>query len=255
MTKAENIKPRNPIAPNRSEQVIWDPLVPELGHRIRHGRETWIVQTRVSGKTRKQTLGTVEGLDIRAARELASALLVCLGESKVGREAEARLQAFSEQFLKDCSGQWKPAALRHNWLALETKIVPHFGNCKISTLQRSNVVAWHQGYAGAPSSANRHLAVLSSLMRHAELIGLREPGSNPCRGLRRHQSQFKASYLDAVGWQQLGARLQDAENAHPELVSFIRFLCLTGCRRGEAQSLTWAMIERDRAILPDSKRA
>ncbi len=95
--------------------------------------------------------------------------------------------------------------------------------------------------------------MLSSLFRHAELVGLRPPGTNPAQGLRRRQSGFKANYLNASGWQRLGAALRQIETTEPIHAAFIRFLCLTGCRRGEAQNLTWSMITGGCAILPDSK--
>ena len=184
-------------------------------------------------------------------------LLVCCWCSLVRQRFLAGLRCDYRRsrrgFLEACADQWKPATLKHNRFALEKKILPHFGAYRVCRIQRSDIVAWHRNYAGAPSSANRHLAVLSSLMRHAELVGLRAPGSNPCQGLRRHQSQFKASYLDAGGWTRLSAGLRAAAAEQPEFVSFVRFLCLTGCRRGEAQSLTWSMLEAGRAILPDSK--
>ena len=41
-------------------------------------------------------------------------------------------------------------------------------------------------------SASTSLAVLSSLMKHAEDLGLRPEESNPCRGLRRRKSGFEA---------------------------------------------------------------
>ena len=45
-------------------------------------------------------------------------------------------------------------------------------------------------------TANRSLAVLSSLLKHAKDLGLRSEGiSNPCRGLRRRKTNFKAHYL------------------------------------------------------------
>ena len=44
-------------------------------------------------------------------------------------------------------------------------------------------------------SAHRALAVLSSMMKRAEALGLRREDSNPCKGLRRRKTGFEAHYL------------------------------------------------------------
>lgn len=95
--------------------------------------------------------------------------------------------------------------------------------------------------------------MLSSLIRHAEMLGLRQAGANPCAGQRRHRSDFKARYLSAPDYRRLGLALDRAAEADPIEVACIRFLMLTGARRGEALNLEWSMIQTDRATLPDSK--
>ena len=91
------------------------------------------------------------------------------------------------------------------------------------------------------------------MMRHAETLGLRPAGSNPCAGRRRHRSTFSARYLSARDLRRLVVALDQAAEAEPVQVACIRFLLLTGARRSEALALEWPMIEGDRAILPDSK--
>ena len=43
-------------------------------------------------------------------------------------------------------------------------------------------------------------------MKHAEDLGLRAEDLNPCRGLRRHKTGFKAHYLTDVEFAALGWR-------------------------------------------------
>ena len=43
--------------------------------------------------------------------------------------------------------------------------------------------------------ANRSLVVLSSMMKHAEVLGLQREGSNPCKGLRPRKTGFVAHHL------------------------------------------------------------
>jgi integrase len=91
------------------------------------------------------------------------------------------------------------------------------------------------------------------MLRHAEILGVREPGTNPCRGMRRRKSEFEARYLTAAEYRRLGRALTDWEDRDPETVALIRFVALTGCRLGEARLLEWDWIDGPRAALPDSK--
>ena len=85
-------------------------------------------------------------------------------------------------------------------------------------------------------TANRSLAVLSSLMKHAEDLGLRLEGSNPCRGLRRRKTGFKAYYLTDVEFAALGWALARVEDEYPVGVAVMRFLLYTGARKSECCS-------------------
>ncbi len=91
---------------------------------------------------------------------------------------------------------------------------------------------------------------MSSLMKHAETLGLRAEDSNPCRGLRRRKAGFEARYLTDAA---LGRALDDAEGAHPVVVAALRFLLYTGARKSEALRLKWEHVHGDHAALPDSK--
>ncbi|MYA60480.1 MAG: site-specific integrase, partial [Chloroflexi bacterium] len=104
-----------------------------------------------------------------------------------------------------------------------------------------------------PGSANWALAAMSSLMKHAEALGLRSEDSNPCRGLRRRKSGFEAHYLTDDEFVGLGRALDDAESAHPVAIAALRFVLYTGARKSEALRLRWEHVHDDRAVLPDSK--
>jgi integrase len=90
-------------------------------------------------------------------------------------------------------------------------------------------------------------------MRHAEILGVRPPGSNPCQGLRRRKNSFKAHRLTPDDYRRLGGALRKFEKSEPVIVALVRFLALTGCRKSEARLLRWEMIDGCRAALPDSK--
>ena len=90
-------------------------------------------------------------------------------------------------------------------------------------------------------------------MKHAEDLGLRPEGSNPCRGLRRRKSGFKAHYLTNVEFAALGWALARVGGEYPVAVAVVRFLLYTGARKSEALGLRWEHVHGDRVVLPDSK--
>ena len=252
--KPQNTKRAAKVLPvQKDDYVVWDDVLSQLGRRVRKARETWVVQTRVDGKTKRRTLGACSKIKVEAARVLAQAYLDQLTKPDSEASDDTTLADFAEQFLQDCRGQWKPATLRGHRHNLSGQILPFFGTHRIAGIGRGDVLDWQRGLALSAGTRNRALAVLSSLMRHAELTGLRPPGSNPCAGLRRHKSGFNAEYLDAAGYHKLADALSDAVEAHPVEVSVIRFLTLTGARRGEVEGLAWSMIDKNRAALPDAK--
>ena len=221
------------LSKTKSEFIEWDKDCTGLGVRMRGSKRTWIVQWRVNTKTRKKTLGRFEEITRSEARMLSAALL---GASVSGHPGEDQSQsptirAFGERYLAESAAGWKPATLRANGHCFKTLICAGLADVRLNALTRSEVVTWKTRLPCSAGSANRALAVLSGMMRHAELVGLRAPGSNPCAGLRRRKSSFKAQYLDATGWKQLGAALRAEQQAYPRHVGCIRFMALTGCRR------------------------
>ncbi|MEM7529612.1 MAG: site-specific integrase [Pseudomonadota bacterium] len=248
-------RPTETTTSTPTEHIDWDTQVPGLGLRLRpSGTASWILQRRVDGRLKKITLGRASDIGPALARELARETMALPPVEAAPTEAPT-LAAFAERFLADCAGRWKPAtAIRHG-RDVQVRIVPGLGRLGVDRVTRDDVVAWRAALAGASSSgtSDRALAVLSGIMRHAEALGLRRGGTNPCRGLRRRKTGFQAQRLNRTDWARLGAVLSEREQAAPVLTGIVRFIALTGCRRGEAVGLEWDWVQKDRALLPDSK--
>ena len=133
-------------------------------------------------------------------------------------------------------------------------ILPAFGDQRVDAVSAKDVRNWFDYLSVTRAgSANRALAVLSSLMKHAETLGLRPEDSNPCRGLRRRKTGFEAHYLTDDKFAALGRALDGAEADHPVAVAALRFLLYAGARKSEALRLRWEHVHGDRAVLSDSK--
>ena len=237
---------------NRGERVIWDDRVAGLGLRLRaDGAPVWIRRQRVNGRIVKRSLGRLDAMGIETARRAAVALFD--PDLLTPTLSAPTLADFVPTYLDDNAGRWRPNTVISHRCGLMHHVVPMLGTKPVDAIIRADVLAWLDGLEVAAGSRNRALAVLSGLMQHAEAVGLRPEGSNPCAGLGRRQSSFKARYLDDQGFARLASALDHLTAAHPVEVALIRFVMLTGARRGEALALEWTMIQGSRAVLPDSK--
>ncbi|MGE0760065.1 MAG: tyrosine-type recombinase/integrase [Pirellulaceae bacterium] len=160
-----------------------------------------------------------------------------------------RFADFLPIFLTHVRNRWKPATVA-NAVRLGQRLCDYFGSRAVATINRTEVVAWFESLTG---STIWPLSLLSSVMEHAEHLGLRPPGSNPCRGLRRKKSRFSGQPLTPEQYAVLGRALTSPPSESDRARALIQFLALTGARRGEATDLRWCDIHEDRAVLPDSK--
>ena len=234
------------------EAVLWDSAVSGFGLRVRpNGRKTWIVHLRRNGSAVKRTLGALDALTVEDARRAARAL--CF-DAETNHAPAPTVRKFARTFLADCAERWKPSTRQNYARTIKRWILPAFGGRRVDTVSALDVRNWHDGIAAThPASANWALAAMSSLMKHAEALGLRRADANPCKGLRRRKSGFRAHYLTDAELAALGGALDGAEVDHPVAVAALRFLLYTGARKSEALGLKWEHVHGDRAVLPDSK--
>ena len=163
------------------------------------------------------------------------------------------LADFVHMFLWDCARRWKTSTFRHRRSNLLIHVIPSLGTRSIEALSRADVIGWLDDGAQSTASGNRATSVLSQVMQHAELLGLRPEGSNIRAWLAIKRDQLKARYLTNDEMLRLVSALDRLANTRPVESAALRFLMLTGARRGEALGLQWSFIQGPRAVLPDSK--
>ncbi len=243
-----------------SEHVEWDDEVTSLGRRMRRGSpDRWIVQFRVRGKMRKKVIGDGSRLSADEARRAA---IIAMEHMRLGAPVGdlsqppspmVRISEFGERFLRDMAPRWKSKTQKGHRLCVERYINPSLGSTRVAELTQLGVQTWRESFDLKASTINLVMAVLSGMMRHAEVLGVRPPGSNPCKGLRRRKSDFSAQYLSATGYRSLARALRAFERERPVEIALIRFLALTGCRRSEALKMEWEWVTQEAVNLPDSK--
>ena len=141
---------------------------------------------------------------------------------------------------------------------IEMHIKPAIGTLKAEAVTRGDVIRIHRSMANTPRRANHVLAVLSKMFNLAELWGIRNEMSNPCRLVKRYPENARERFLSVKELGRLGAVLDKADREAsrlPGALNAIRLLALTGCRLGEILSLQWENvdIESGNLMLQDAK--
>ena len=247
--------------PGLKDTFLFDRSLPGFGLRIHpSGRKVYIVQARIEGRSRRIVIARHGEMELAEARHRARDMLgrIRAGENPaddIRREKEtSTLREFADEYLRRCDPYWKPSGRKTIRIYLKARILPAFGTMQVDRVGPEDVAAWFDAASrDKPGAANRAFEILRSMMFRAEDCGFREPGANPCLGIRKNPRLNIARFLDTDELALLGRALDAGEAEWPQAVAAIRLLALTGCRRSEVLNLRWRDIGEDAIKLPDSK--
>jgi len=250
-TRVKTIKPRESLL------RVWDSHVPGFHLQVTPGgSKSFRIQfQRPDGRKVSVTIGSAAAWTVEAARDKARELRRLHEEGHDARAtvlAERQcsdLERLAQVWREDYAPRLKESTRKSYESILRTTILPALGNRLVKDLTYEDVKALYRKASKAtPIQANRAVAVLSKLFAVAEKEGLRPDGSNPCHKLERSRERprdrvFNTEDLEALelGLQAL-TQAKKLEAGHADL---IRFLALSGLRRGEALGLRWKDIHLD----------
>ncbi|WP_223274950.1 N-terminal phage integrase SAM-like domain-containing protein [Tateyamaria sp. syn59] len=110
-------------------------------------------------------------MSLSHARVVARDLLG-LEDVSASADISPTVAEFSQRYLADCAQNWKPATRRAHALDVRNRILPSLGDKRLDQLSRSDLENWKERLTCSAASGNRALAVLSGMMRYAELLGV-----------------------------------------------------------------------------------
>lgn len=193
------------------------------------------------------------------------------GLVREGRDPDAGREVptfgvFAERFMREHLAEplRKARTVEEYQGLLDRHLLPAFKDRRLDKIDQAAVTRFVHTLKARPVTANRALAVLSSIYSRAVSWGVVPAGSNPARGVPRFREAKRERFLSAGELQRLGAALLaleaegKADPAHavsPFAIGAIRLLMFTGMRPGEALALRWEHVDLERGILslPDSK--
>ncbi len=286
----------------RGRHCIWDAELKGFGVQIEaSGTKTYFVRYRQKGLGREGArrffkLGRHGALTAEEARIQAKAILgaVAGGEDPAAMLARARMEhvrvrdaltvrRLGELFLEEHVKAKRKARTAEGYATLLRKhVFPALGEIKAEQLTRPDLARVHLAMRAAPHTANRMVAVMSSLFSFAQKRELVPEGFNPAKGVEKYREQGRERYLTGEELKRLGEVLVEAETiglpwqidaADPNskhvpkhwkeqrdvidwhAVAALRLLLLTGARLREILHLRWRYVDLERGLLllPDSK--
>ena len=229
--------------------VYWDRDLPGFGVRVyRSGRKTYVVQSRGPNGSRRVTIGRHGEVTAQQARKQAAGIVgrIKAGEAPLPESAEPVAEPtvadLAERYLRThVAVECKPGSER-SYRGSLVHILPVLGDMPVGSVAREHVASLHLAMRDTPVAANMALWVLSKMFSLAEAWGLRAPGRNPCRSVRRYRTPRRDRFLSREEYRRIGRVLKRAEaerSAWPPAVAAIRLLMLTGCRSQEVATLRW----------------
>ena len=251
-----------PEAPAGERFTRWSPDLPGFGVRHRpSGVASFVVQTRMHARLRTITIGRVNLIGEKEARQIARHILL---RAQTGENpADARLRArsspsfvaFLETYWRLMEERWKPSTQESNGIYRRRYLDMAFPSRFIDEIATEDVQRWfvETTDVAGPGGANRMLSMLGAIFAKAELWGLRPEESNPCRDIRRNRARRFQRFLSDGELARVGAVLAGNANRSPIHVAAVRMLLLTGCRRSEIMGLRWSDVRGSRIQLRDDK--
>ena len=252
---------RNTKPPANSQFEYWDTLTPGFGVRVSYGgKKALQVLTRVNGKLQRFTLGAYPKLSLADARDQAERILrdAAKGISPKDREAEDRRKAQAErlntfasvatEFMADHAKNLRTRDELQR--VINVDLLPAWGDKPIASITRADVKALIREKARtAPISANRLVALVSKIFTWAldeeiiqasPAVRLKRPGEERERERSLIDEEIKALWpaFTALGY---------------PFGHGLKFLLVTGQRRGEVAGLKWSEIDGDGWNLPGAR--
>lgn len=261
--------------PPKGQSIFWDTKTPGLGLRItKNGVKSFILQSRLTGKTVRLTIGQFGAWNIQEAQVEARRLAVSIDRGIDPRIENKQTIAVKEQsalsiwleYIKQKEARWShryyldhvdmsreggeliTRGLRRNQSNIkETGFLRPILNLPLNQITRDLVIAWIEKERNSrPLKTRLALAMLKAFIRwaadHSEYKTL-IVDRTLCERLNQELPAPKAR-RDCLQKEQLKVWFQSIKNIQNQTISaYLQTLLLTGARREEWASLKWSDID------------
>ena len=238
--------------PSSGNRITYDSGVRGFGVRTTSaGARSFVLNYRAGGRERRITIGSFPDWSVTIARDRAAALKRQVDDGadpmaeRHADRAAPTMNDLADRFEAEHLSKRRATTARDYAGLLNKHIRPHLGRMKVADLRHSDIERMHQAIAEtAPYQANRAVSVVSKMCSLAIKWDLRT--DNPARGIERMPESRRERFLTIEEINRLDAAL--ATHAEKTSAAAVRLLLLTGARRGEMLSATWAQFDLTTAV-------
>lgn len=263
ITFTDKIVAKLPAAPEAGDAKsvqYSDTQIPRLKLEVsKTGHKSFRVRYMYRGKRDSATLGSFPATSVVAARERALEVLAALERGEDPKEDRRRAEAVPT-FADFAAGSYLDyaKAYKRSHKADESKLrvhlIPKWGHRRLDNITMRDVQIHHAEVAKShcPSTANRHLALLSKMFGLAVDWGMLT--ENPCRAIKQFkEDNHRQRFLTSDEVRRLMNAIDDEPNKTAAAV--LKLLLLTGMRREEGMRAQWSNVdlEKGNLFLPTTK--
>jgi len=234
------------------QKIFWDSELKGFGLVVLpSGRCTYCVQYRnQQRKLKRLKIGVHGHISAEQAREIAKIHLgrVAHGEDpasqKKDRKNKASMNDLIMDYLEGHALKKREKSVLEDKKLIRNIIEPNFGSRIVDDISKKDIESLHTKLAKTPYLANRALALLSKMFTLAVSWGWRP--NNPVQGIEKYQEEKRDRWLDEEELQ----RFWDVLKRYPTNTTAIllKFLLLTGARKGEAMNATWDQFDLKQGV-------
>lgn len=244
---------RDMTTPSKGGQTVFrDDLVTGFGvRRTSTGNTAFFLNYVIDGRERRVTIGGYPAWGVAVAREKAKELRRCVdaGEDPLGKKEDARAEmTVTELWGRYCDEVLprKASSSQRNERSMwDRLILPAIGRKRISKVEPLDIDRLHNRISTTtPAQANRCLASIRHVFNTA--IRWRLIGEHPVGKGLANDEHGRERFLSADE----RARFFAALDSRPDTPSglALRFLFLTGARRGEVLKAAWEQFDIAAAV-------
>ncbi len=224
----------------RAGDILFDTEVGGFFVRHRGGAPRYSLKTRIRGRQTILNIGR-HGKGYWSAEKARREAIRLLGLIRDGQDPTAdrakaklapRFAEFSERYMAEFARlRHKARTVAEEERLLKLHLLPALGTMKVHEIAKADAAKLHARLRETPITANRTLALLSSILGWAEKVGERPDASNPCRHVEHYPEHARERVLTAEELARLGEVLGQCESG------WTRESAEAWGRRAEAEAL------------------